>query len=128
MSPFRPIRSAVTHWSWLQGATYLYLTYIHPYIQAHEAEIEELISSGHGQLKNLGMTYLRRLWAYLQDLMGVPLQVKFPEWTPFQIPLADLFLFLGSNTTTESPAAPTRNILRPGPAPKILPPTHRTLP
>ena len=50
-------------------------------MQAHEAEIEELISSGHDQLKSLGMTYLRHLWAYLQDLMGVPPQVN-PRTTP----------------------------------------------
>lgn len=41
----------------------------------HEADIENLISSGHDQLKRTGMTYIRRLWAYLQQLLGLPIQV-----------------------------------------------------
>ena len=49
----------------------MYLTYVHPYILAHELDIENLISSSHDQLKRMGMTYLRRLWAYLQQLLGV---------------------------------------------------------
>ena len=128
MSPSCPIRSAVTHWLCAQGATYLYLTYVHPYIQAHEAEIEDFISSGHDQLKSLGMTYLRHLWAYLQDLMGVPPQVKSPDDSIFGSHVPDRFLILGSNTATESPATPAHNFIRPSPPPKILPPTHRTLP
>ncbi len=48
---------------------YLYITYVHPYILTHEKEIEDLISSGHEQLRRNGMTYLRRLWAYIQQLI-----------------------------------------------------------
>ena len=51
------------------------MTYIHPYILTHEADIENLIASGHNQLRTTGMMYLRRLWAFLQQLLGVPPQV-----------------------------------------------------
>ena len=54
----------------------MYLTYVHPYILTHEADIENLIASGHNQLRTTGMMYLRRFWAYLQQLLGVPPQVR----------------------------------------------------
>jgi hypothetical protein len=50
---------------------YLYLTYVHPYILAHELDIENLISSSHDQLKRTGIIYLCRLWAYLQTSLGI---------------------------------------------------------
>ena len=54
------------------------MTYIHPYILAHEADIENLISSGHDQAMRVGMTYVRRLLAYIQHLLGVPPQAIPP--------------------------------------------------
>jgi hypothetical protein len=43
----------------------------------HETEIESLISTGHDRLKRLSIIYLRRLYAYIQQLLGVT-----PEVTP----------------------------------------------
>ena len=41
---------------------------VHPYILTHEADIENLMSTGHEELKRVGIICLRRLWAYLQRL------------------------------------------------------------
>jgi receptor expression-enhancing protein 1/2/3/4 len=104
-----------------QGATYLYLNYIHPYILAHEADIENLISSGHDQAVRLGITYLRRLWAYIQELLGVPPQVH-PT-------IAYQANVLGTSATVDSSTsiASAKPVVRTAASSKVLVATDWTL-
>lgn len=104
----------------LQGATYLYLTYIHPYIQAHESDIENIISSGHDQFKRIGITYLRRFWAYLQQTLGLPTQVALTLY---------VLTLPGPRTSfdTSSTATKSSSHIHATASSKVLPPAHRTI-
>lgn len=44
-----------------QGATNLYIEYVHPTLTKHEQEIEEFIERTHEQAKAVGILYIRRL-------------------------------------------------------------------
>lgn len=52
-----------------QGATRLYLEYIHPTLEQHEKEIEDFISSSHDKAKSAGIDYLKRALQYLEELV-----------------------------------------------------------
>jgi hypothetical protein len=43
-----------------QGATYVYNTYIQPWIAAYETEIDDLISQTHDRAKSAGLQYLKQ--------------------------------------------------------------------
>ncbi len=43
-----------------QGATFLYNTYIQPFLAQHETDIEKFISTGHDRAKAAGLDYLKR--------------------------------------------------------------------
>ena len=43
-----------------QGARIIYTTYIHPYLEENEAQIEELIATTHDNMKSAGVAYLKR--------------------------------------------------------------------
>lgn len=44
-----------------QGATKLYLEYVHPTLTKHEHDIEDFIGRAHQQAKSLGIEYIKRL-------------------------------------------------------------------
>lgn len=43
-----------------QGARIIYTTYVHPYLEENESQIEELIATAHDKMKAAGMAYLKR--------------------------------------------------------------------
>jgi len=43
-----------------QGATFLYNTYVHPFLAQHETDIERFISTSHDRTKAAGLNYLKR--------------------------------------------------------------------
>lgn len=43
-----------------QGARYLYETYLHPYLEENETQIEEFIASAHDRLRAAGIAYLKK--------------------------------------------------------------------
>jgi len=55
-----------------QGATQLYMEYIHPVLNRHEAEIEVFISRVHDQAKAAGADYVQRLLGSARDAVFGP--------------------------------------------------------
>lgn len=43
-----------------QGARIIYTTYVHPYLEDNESQIEDLIATAHDKMKAAGMAYLKR--------------------------------------------------------------------
>ena len=55
-----------------QGARLIYESYIHPYLEENETQIEEFIASAHDRLKAAGIAYLKRAIDLLkQNLFGM---------------------------------------------------------
>jgi receptor expression-enhancing protein 1/2/3/4 len=52
-----------------QGATKLYLEYVHPTLTKHEADIEEFISRTHDQAKAAGAEYIQHLFEIAKQLL-----------------------------------------------------------
>ncbi|KAK6845826.1 hypothetical protein PG989_014362 [Apiospora arundinis] len=56
-----------------QGARYLYETYLHPYLEENETQIEEFIASAHDRLRTAGMAYLRQAIELVKTkMLGMP--------------------------------------------------------
>ncbi|KAI4604040.1 hypothetical protein KJ359_000167 [Pestalotiopsis sp. 9143b] len=56
-----------------QGARHLYETYLHPYLEDNEAQIEDFIASAHDRLKAAGMAYLKQAIEMLKTkVLGMP--------------------------------------------------------
>ena len=51
----------------MQGSTYVYITYINPFLLQHEADIDKTIEQTKGQAKAAGLDYMRRAYVYLRD-------------------------------------------------------------
>lgn len=49
-----------------QGATTLYLEYVHPTLTKHEKDIEDFMGRTHDQAKALGLQYLQQLFGYIK--------------------------------------------------------------
>lgn len=67
-----------------QGAKYLYVTYIHPSLLAHETDIEEFITKAHEHAKAAGVTYIKKLLIFARDLILGDLrkEVTTPQPSP----------------------------------------------
>ncbi|KAL7276924.1 hypothetical protein RUND412_000068 [Rhizina undulata] len=134
---FQEIRAGFMLWLVLpqtQGATKLYLEYVHPVLTQHETEIEEFISQAHDQAKAAGIQYLRKLIRYVRDviygtLTGEPMESRgrrspsppasrdpssyvknlFSRWqipalAPFAPPIAGDFMQFVSTALQDQPA------------------------
>lgn len=56
-----------------QGARVIYTTYIHPYLEENETQIEELIATTHDKMKAAGIAYLKRaIEAVRTQVLGLP--------------------------------------------------------
>lgn len=56
-----------------QGARVIYTTYIHPYLEENESQIEELIATTHDKMKAAGIAYLKRaIEAFRTQVLGLP--------------------------------------------------------
>lgn len=56
-----------------QGARVIYTTYIHPYLEENETQIEELIATTHDKMKAAGIAYLKRaIEAFRTQVLGLP--------------------------------------------------------
>jgi receptor expression-enhancing protein 1/2/3/4 len=55
-----------------QGSRVIYESYVHPYLEDNESQIEEFIASAHDRLKAAGIAYLKRAIDLLkQNLFGI---------------------------------------------------------
>lgn len=56
-----------------QGARHLYETYLYPYLEENETQIEDFIASAHDRLKAAGMAYLKQAIEVLKTrVLGMP--------------------------------------------------------
>jgi len=55
-----------------QGATYLYLHYLHPLMSEHERDLDQLVSQLHRQLKNRGGQYIESTISWLYSILFGP--------------------------------------------------------
>ncbi|KAK7942743.1 receptor-type tyrosine-protein phosphatase O [Apiospora aurea] len=56
-----------------QGARYLYETYLHPYLEENETQIEDFIASAHDRIRTAGAAYLRQAIELVKTkMLGMP--------------------------------------------------------
>lgn len=56
-----------------QGSVYIYQSYIHPFLEQHERDIDRFISDSHERAKKAGLDYLKKAieWARV-NVLGMP--------------------------------------------------------
>ncbi|KAI5794403.1 TB2/DP1, HVA22 family-domain-containing protein [Peziza echinospora] len=75
-----------------QGATKLYVEYVHPYLIEHEKEIENFIATAHDQIKAAGYSYLKRAICHAEEIiLGTRRSQERPP-TPSGQPYANFLL------------------------------------
>lgn len=81
-----PILSWVPFYSWIrfgvhlylvlpgkQGSVFIYQTYIHPYLEEHEREIDHFITNSHDNAKRAGLQYLKEAIEWVKvNLLKLP--------------------------------------------------------
>lgn len=56
----------------IQGSTFVYVTYLHPFLLEHESEIDAIMVEAKEKAKRAGADYLRRLVEKMKELaMGL---------------------------------------------------------
>ncbi|PSR78555.1 HVA22 family TB2/DP1 protein, partial [Coniella lustricola] len=56
-----------------QGARIIYTTYIHPYLEDNESQIEDFIATAHDKLKAAGLAYIKRAFEIVRtQVLGFP--------------------------------------------------------
>lgn len=104
------LRAAFMLWLVLpqtQGATKLYLEYVHPYLTEHEKDIEHFIATAHDQLKAAGYSYLKQAIAHAQEiLLGTPRKGDRPG-TPQNESYANFLLSRFKVSPLAGPPSPT---------------------
>ncbi|KAF8466459.1 TB2/DP1, HVA22 family-domain-containing protein [Kalaharituber pfeilii] len=79
------IRCAFMLWLVLpqtQGATKLYMEYVHPYLTEHEKDIENFIATAHDQLKAAGYSYLKQAIGYAEEIIFGTRRIQDRPSTP----------------------------------------------
>jgi len=125
------IRAAFMLWLVLpqtQGATKLYMEYVHPYLTEHENDIENFIATAHDQLKAVGYSYLKQAIAHGEEIIFGTRRTKERPGTPQDESYANFLLtrfkhspianpatdFYSSITSTISNALPNANAPKSG--------------
>lgn len=63
-----------------QGSTYVYLTFVEPFLTTHEAEIDDTIAKTKAQARAAGLDYARRAWLAFRELvLRAILSVSLPS-------------------------------------------------
>ncbi|KAK0524946.1 hypothetical protein OC842_005674 [Tilletia horrida] len=52
-----------------RGATFLYITYVEPFLDSHENDIDDLVAEGKRRARAAGAAWLSRLWAAVRDMI-----------------------------------------------------------
>ncbi|KAL9935324.1 hypothetical protein V8E36_005672 [Tilletia maclaganii] len=52
-----------------RGATFLYITYVEPFLDTHENDIDDLVAEGKRRARAAGVAWLSRLWAAVRDMV-----------------------------------------------------------
>lgn len=56
-----------------QGARVIYTTYLHPWLESNEGQIEDFIATTHDKMKSAGITYIKRaIEAVRVNVLGLP--------------------------------------------------------
>ncbi|KAE8232215.1 hypothetical protein CF326_g2760 [Tilletia indica] len=50
-----------------RGATFLYITYVEPFLDSHENDIDDMIAEGKRRARAAGVAWISRLWAAIRD-------------------------------------------------------------
>ncbi|KAK0545700.1 hypothetical protein OC846_005348 [Tilletia horrida] len=50
-----------------RGATFLYITYVEPFLDAHENDIDDMIAEGKRKARAAGAAWISKLWAAIRD-------------------------------------------------------------
>ena len=53
----------------IQGATKLYVEFVHPFLNEHEKDIENFIANAHDQLRAAGLSYLKLAIAHAEEII-----------------------------------------------------------
>lgn len=70
-----------------QGARIIYTTYVHPYLEDNESQIEDLIATTHDKMKAAGMAYLKQAIELLRtQVLGLPPSPEAPHTESNDIP------------------------------------------
>lgn len=91
---FHPILSWVPFYSWMrlglhlylvlpgqQGSVFLYQSYLHPFLERNERDIDRMISDGHDKAKKAGLSYMQQAIEYVKvNVLGM--QPKPPSPPP----------------------------------------------
>ncbi|CAD6506340.1 BgTH12-07266 [Blumeria graminis f. sp. triticale] len=66
-----------------QGAKFIYLAYVHPFLQKNELAIDEFISSTHDRVKGTGIEYCKKAVELIKrNIFGAPQKQSTPPSSP----------------------------------------------
>lgn len=73
-----------------QGARIIYTTYVHPYLEDNESQIEDLIATAHDKMKAAGMAYLKQAIEILRtQVLGMAPSPEAAQAESNNIPASD---------------------------------------
>lgn len=73
-----------------QGARIIYTTYVHPYLEDNESQIEDLIATAHDKMKAAGMAYLKQAIELLRtQVLGMAPSPEAAQAESNNIPASD---------------------------------------
>lgn len=73
-----------------QGARIIYTTYVHPYLEDNESQIEDLIATAHDKMKAAGMAYLKQAIELLRtQVLGMAPSPEAAQAESNTIPASD---------------------------------------
>lgn len=53
----------------IQGSSYVYIHHLHPWLSAHESDIDTFLLSAKARAKEAGLDYARRMWGGAKDML-----------------------------------------------------------
>ena len=90
----------------LQGSTFVYVSYIHPFLLLHEKDIDATWSQAKVKAKAAGLDYMRRAWLAVREaVMGAILAVSCPIYSLYMPSMLNLSTILTARRPTSSCSA-----------------------
>lgn len=63
-----------------QGSTYIYVEHLHPFLSAHESEIDQALADAQNKAKKAGLEWLNTIAARIRELVVGSLNVSISCW------------------------------------------------